>query len=260
VRERAKARPRDQLGYLYRSVLGHTFAKQPHEELNHEAFARHLLTQFPVSSHMFIRPQARGTRNTWLYTPGCIQPGLDALLQCFEHVTLLLKICVVARASVPQISFSGHTASFDDMIAHLMQLGSTSRLLGISIDGSDIEKGLTLPMMTALPQAGPGQERTWRVDVEQQTRLLESLRQNLSERMRSRKILLLASAPSNDTTTSLAIGLVVTNQNSSGHGWQRLGWCIWAFRDQSPHTLVSTENKGVGLDGVPFERVAGDAE
>ncbi|RYN19229.1 hypothetical protein AA0119_g13091 [Alternaria tenuissima] len=260
---RAKARPQAQLEYLYRSVLGHTFAQRPDEELDYAAFTRHILTHFPVSAHIFIRSRPQIGRNSWLYTPGCMHPDVDLLFQCADHFVPLLTTVIVMDE---RVTFMGSGFYFNAVMDHLLQdsrPGGGSRLLGIAFDRSDVQLmchcNISVPMRTALPQRllhVPLATETWHIDATKNARVVRSFQRVFHGTNDNVKVLLLAcSRGMRPDALALAIGLIICRV--SENKWQRLGWCFWVYTATKGDTRESV-GSSFGLGKLPIVRISGD--
>jgi hypothetical protein len=260
---RAKARPRAQLEYLYRSVLGHAFAQRPDEKLDYAAFKRHILTHFLVSAHIFIRSQPQIGRNSWLYTPDCTHPDVDLLFQCTDHFVPLLTTVIVMDE---RVTFTGSAFFFNAAMDHLLQdarPGDGSRLLGIAFDSSDVQlmcrRNISVPMRTALPRRllqVPLATETWLIDATKNARIVRSFQRIFHGTNENVMVLLLAcSRVMRPDALGLAVGLIVCRV--SEHEWQRLGWCFWVY------TAAKSDNResacgSFGLEKLPIVRISGD--
>jgi hypothetical protein len=266
ARRRARAHPQGQLEHIYRSVLGHTFAKRPSEKLDDEAFAWHLIKHFPISAHIFVRPSIHGEWNTWLYTSDCMHPDIRMLLQCFPSCEPLLRTSLKSGSSTACMGFMGFASPFSSTITHLLERRSKTRLLGICFDRSTVEisgkSKLSIPMMTALPQCRFETPQVWHVDTQEQARVIVTFKQIAQQGLNNTKLLILAcSSNVHQKALSVAIGLIICQV--SEHVWQRLGWCFWIIPsmpdDVEMLDNVSIVGKRVGLDDMFVSGIEGEA-
>lgn len=265
ARDRTKGHSKIQLEYLYRSILGTRFATDQSMSLDDTSFARHLLAHFPVSAQVFIREDVQRKGMSWLYTTDCKHPNMETLFESFDQIVPQISLSL---SSDLQLEFKGHALGFSLTMDQFFGCRSTTRLICLSLDRSDIQIGrkqeIMIPAMSAIPCLRPMNTHgtaTWDVDPAKQAAVVEHLVMLMGHGVQNTKILLLASNPQTQAgTPSLAIGLVI--HQISERTWQRLGWCCWVH-EIVPQRLASSEFGGtarnIGLDGLSMSYIEGYA-